>query len=579
MGYEIAGFVVTFLVVLVVAWFLGGYMFRVFCGQRTILSPVLRPVERGCYRLIGVHEEREQSWVGYLVATLLVTVISVLFTYVLLRVQDRLPLQAQLNPNHLPAVPADLSLNTAISFSTNTNWQNYAGEQTMTYLSQMLALAFHQFLSAATGIALAIALVRGLVRRSGRTIGNFYVDITRATLYLLLPLAAVATLVLVSQGAIQNFNAYTVVHTLEGATQTIAQGPVASMEVIKDLGTNGGGFFNANSAHPYENPNGFTNAFQILLVLCIPFGLAFTFGRYAGNIRQGIAIVAAMGIVLVAGAGFAAYQEQSGNPALARAGATWTSTAQQSGGNMEGKSVRFGAIQSAQYGAATTGTSTGAVDSAHDSWTPLGGMVPMVLMQLGEITPGGVGSGLYGMLVFAILAVFIAGLMVGRTPEYLGKKIESREVKLAALGILALPASILGFTAVSVLASRGQAGPLNPGPHGFSEILYAFSSTTGNNGSAFAGLSGNTLYYNTTLSAAMWIGRFIFLIPLLALAGSMVKKKVVPASAGTFPTDTPLFSGLLIGVILIVGALTFFPALALGPILEHLQLHAGQLAH
>ncbi|MEA2615830.1 MAG: potassium-transporting ATPase potassium-binding subunit [Chloroflexota bacterium] len=579
MGYEIAGFVVTFLAVFVVAWFLGGYMFTVFRGQRTILSPVLRPVERGCYRLMGVDEDREQSWVGYLVAMLLVTVISVLFTYVLLRIQDRLPFQAQLNPNHLPAVPADLSLNTAISFSTNTNWQNYAGEQSMTYLSQMLALAFHQFLSAATGIALAIALVRGLVRRSGRTIGNFYVDITRATLYLLLPISVVATLVLVSQGAIQNLNAYTTVHTLEGGIQTIAQGPVASMEAIKDLGTNGGGFFNANSAHPYENPNAFTNAFQILLVLCIPFGLAFTFGRYARNVRQGIAIFAAMAIVLVSGAAFAAYQEQSGNPALARAGATWTSTAQQSGGNMEGKSVRFGAIQSAQYGAATTGTSTGSVDSAHDSWTPLGGMVPMVLIQLGEITPGGVGSGLYGMLVFAILAVFIAGLMVGRTPEYLGKKIESREVKLAALGILALPASILGFTAVSVLASRGQAGPLNPGPHGFSEILYAFSSTTGNNGSAFAGLSGNTVYYNTTLSAAMWIGRFIFLIPLLALAGSMVRKKVVPASAGTFPTDTPLFSGLLIGVILIVGALTFFPALALGPILEHLQLHAGQLAH
>jgi K+-transporting ATPase ATPase A chain len=579
MGYEIAGFVVTFLVVFVVAWFLGGYMFTVFRGRRTILSPVLRPVERGCYRLMGVDEDREQSWIGYLVAMLLVTVISVLFTYVLLRVQDRLPFQAQLNPNHLPAVPADLSLNTAISFSTNTNWQNYAGEQSMTYLSQMLALAFHQFLSAATGIALAIALVRGLVRRSGRTIGNFYVDITRATLYLLLPLAVVATLVLVSQGAIQNLNASATVHTLEGGIQTIAQGPVASMEAIKDLGTNGGGFFNANSAHPYENPNALTNAFQILLVLCIPFGLAFTFGRYARNVRQGIAIFAAMAIVLVSGATFAAYQEQSGNPALARAGATWTSTAQQSGGNMEGKSVRFGAIQSAQYGAATTGTSTGSVDSAHDSWTPLGGMVPMLLIQLGEITPGGVGSGLYGMLVFAILAVFIAGLMVGRTPEYLGKKIESREVKLAALGILALPASILGFTAVSVLASRGKAGPLNPGPHGFSEILYAFSSTTGNNGSAFAGLSGNTLYYNTTLSAAMWIGRFIFLIPLLALAGSMVRKKVVPASAGTFPTDTPLFSGLLIGVILIVGALTFFPALALGPILEHLQLHAGQLAH
>jgi K+-transporting ATPase ATPase A chain len=578
MGQQIAGFVVTFIAVFVAAWLLGKYMFKVFSGERTILSPVLRPVERGCYRVMGVDEKREQSWVGYLVAMLLVTVISALFTYILLRLQDHLPFQSLFNPNHLPGVPADLSLNTAISFTTNTNWQNYTGEQTMSYLSQMLALAFHQFLSAATGIALAIALVRGLVRRSGRTIGNFYVDITRATLYILLPISVVATLVLVSQGAIQNFSAYTVVHTLEGATQTIAQGPVASMEAIKDLGTNGGGYFNANAAHPYENPNGFTNALEILLCLCIPFGLAFTFGHYAKNIKQGVAIFAAMAIVLVGAASFAAYEEQAGNPALAHAGATWTSNGQQSGGNMEGKEVRFGAIQSAQYGSATTGTSTGSVDSAHDSWTPLGGMVPMVLIQLGEITPGGVGSGLYGMLLFAVLAVFIAGLMVGRTPEYLGKKIESREVKLAALGLLALPASILGFTAVSVLATRGQAGPLNPGPHGFSEILYAFSSTTGNNGSAFAGLSGNTLYYNTTLSAAMWIGRFIFVIPLLALAGSMVKKKAAPASAGTFPSDTPLFTGLLIGVILIVGALTFFPALALGPILEHLQLHAGQLA-
>jgi K+-transporting ATPase ATPase A chain len=578
MGAQIIGFVVTFLVVGVAAWFLGNYMYRVFRGEQTLLSPVLRPVERGCYRLMGVDEEREQSWVGYLVALLVVTVISTLLTYVLLRLQDRLPLQAQLNPQHLPGVPADLALNTAISFNTNTNWQNYAGETTMTYLSQMLALAFHMFLSAAVAIGLALALVRGLVRRSGRTIGNFYVDVTRAILYVLLPISVVATLVLVSQGAIQNFSGYTVVHTLEGATQTIAQGPVASMEAIKDLGTNGGGFFNANSAHPYENPNGFTNAFEILLVLCIPFGLAITFGRYARNMKQGIAIFAAMAIVLVSLAAFASYEEQAGNPALAHAGATWTSTGQQSGGNMNGKEVRFGAIQSAQFGASTTGTSTGAVDSSHDSWTPLGGLVPLLLIQLGEIVPGGVGSGLYGILIFAMLSVFIAGLMVGRTPEYLGKKIESREVKLAALAILALPASILGFTAVSVLASRGQAGPLNPGPHGFSEILYAFSSATGNNGSAFAGLTGNTLYYNTTLAAGMWIGRLMFVIPVIALAGSMVRKKVVPASAGTFPTDTPLFTGLLIGVILIVGALTFFPALALGPILEHLQLHAGQLA-
>jgi K+-transporting ATPase ATPase A chain len=579
MAAEIVGFVLTYVVVFVAAWFLGTYMYRVFKGERTFLSVALRPVERAVYRVTGVDETREQSWAGYLVAMLLVTVISLLFTYVMLRLQDRLPLQSFFNPQHLPGVPSDLAFNTATSFTTNTNWQNYTGEQTMSYLSQMLALAFHQFLSAAIGIALAIALVRGLVRRSGRTVGNFYVDVTRGTLYILLPFSVAAALVLVSQGSIQNFNAYTVGHTLQGATQVIAQGPVASMEAIKDLGTNGGGYFNANSAHPFENPNGFTNAFEILLCLVIPFGLAFTFGRFARNIKQGIAIFSAMAVVLVGAAVFAAWQEQSGNPALATVGVSQSSTTTQSGGNMNGKEVRFGAIQSAQYGTATTGTSTGSADSSHDSWTPLGGMMPMLLIKLGEITPGGVGSGLYGMLIFAILAVFIAGLMVGRTPEYLGKKIESRDIKLAALAILALPASILGFTAVSVLASHGQAGPLNPGAHGFSEILYAFASTTGNNGSAMAGLSGNTLYYNTTLAAAMWIGRFIFVIPVIALAGSMVRKKIVPASAGTFPTDTPLFTGLLVGVVLIVGALTFFPALALGPILEHLQLHAGQLAH
>ena len=578
MAAEIAGVLVTYAVTFVAAWFLGTYMHRVFSGERTLLSPVLRPVERGVYRVIGVEESREQSWIGYLVAMLLVTVVSLLLTYLLLRIQDRLPLQSLFNPQRLPGVPADLALNTAVSFTTNTDWQNYAGEQTMSHLSQMLALALHQFLSAAVGISLAIALVRGLTRRSARTVGNFYVDVTRCVLYVLLPISVVATLVLVSQGSIQNLNPDTVAHTLQGATQPIAQGPVASMEAIKDLGTNGGGFFNANSAHPFENPNGLTNAVEILLCLVIPFGLAFTFGRYARNVRQGVAIFAAMAVILLGAAGFAAWQEQAGNPALARVGVSQQSTGTQTGGNMEGKEVRFGAIQSAQYGTATTGTSTGSVDSSHDSWTPLGGMMPMVLMKLGEITPGGVGSGLYGMLVFAILSVFIAGLMVGRTPEYLGKKIESRDVKLAALAILALPASILGLTAVSVLNSLGQAAPLNPGPHGFSEILYAFTSTTANNGSAFAGLSGDTLYSNTTLSAAMWIGRVVFVIPVIALAGSMVSKKAAPASAGTFPTDTPLFTGLLVGVILIVGALTFFPALALGPILEHLQIHAGQLA-
>src|ERR1700704_4636965 len=451
----------------------GYYMTRVFKGERTFLSLPLRPLERAIYALSGVKEDEEQDWKSYGLAVLTFSLAGFLALYALQRLQTVLPF----NPQHLDAVSPDLAFNTSVSFVTNTNWQSYTPETTMSYLTQMAGLTVHNFVSAATGIALAIALIRGFARRSARTIGNFWVDMTRTVLYVLLPIAIVVGLFFVWQGMPQNLGGYVDATTLEGAKQVIAQGPVASQEVIKILGTNGGGFFNANSAHPYENPNGFTNAFQILLVLCIPFGLAFTFGRYARNVRQGIAIFAAMAIVLVSGAAFAAYQEQSGNPALARAGATWTSTAQQSGGNMEGKSVRFGAIQSAQYGVATTGTSTGSVDSAHDSWTPLGGMVPMVLIQLGEITPGGVGSGLYGMLVFAILSVFIAGLMVGRTPEYLGKKIEAREVKLAALGILALPASILGFTAVSVLASRGQAGPLNPGPHGFSEILYAFSST------------------------------------------------------------------------------------------------------
>jgi K+-transporting ATPase ATPase A chain len=400
----------------------------------------------------------------------------------------------------------------------------------------------------------------------------------RCVLYVLLPLSIVATVVLVSQGAIQNFNGSSSAHTLSSVVQTIAQGPVASQEAIKDLGTNGGGFFNANSAHPFENPNGFTNQFEIFLEILIPFALTVTFGRMVGNVRQGLAVAAAMGIVMVGMGALMMQQEQSGNGALAAAGVTQASTPQQSGGNMEGKSVRFGPIYSAFFADTTTSTSTGSVDAAHDSLTPLGGMGALVNIELGEITPGGVGSGMYGMLVFAILGVFIAGLMVGRTPEYLGKKIEARDVKLAALAILILPASILGFTAVSVLTGAGRAGPLNPGAHGFSEILYAFSSTTGNNGSAFAGLTGNTLYYNTTLSAAMWLGRFVFVIPVLALAGSLVRKKAVAASGGTFPTDTPLFTGLLVGVIVIVGALTFFPALSLGPILEHLQLGAGHLA-
>jgi K+-transporting ATPase ATPase A chain len=570
----ILGLVVTCLVLAVCAYFLGIYMEKVFTGKRTFASPVLGPVERVAYRLIGVRADAEQTWVQYLVSTFVVTLVGVVFTYLILRFQDKLPL----NPQGFGPVAPDLALNTAISFATNTNWQNYGGEQTMSYLSQMVALVLHNFLSAATGIALAIALVRGLSRRSASTIGNFYVDVVKGVLYILLPLSFVLALVHVSQGSIQNFSAYTTVKTLQGATQVIAQGPVASQEAIKILGTNGGGFFNANSAHPFENPNAFTNQLQVVMVLVIAFGLAITFGRMVGNIKQGIAVAAAMAMILGIGAAVVIQQEQVGNPALTALGVTQARTADQAGGNMEGKRTDFGPVFSAAYGSATTGTSTGAVDASHDSYTPLGGMVYMTFMKLGEITPGGVGSGLYGMLIFAILSVFIAGLMVGRTPEYLGKKIEARDVKFASLAILILPATILGFTAVSVLLPAGKAGPLNPASHGFSEILYAFTSQTGNNGSAMAGLTGNTLYYNTTGAAAMWLGRYLFIIPVLALAGSMVKKKIVPVSAGTFPTDTPLFTGLLIGVVLIVGALTFFPALALGPILEHLQLYAGQLS-
>ena len=569
----IVGLLVTSLVLGVCAYFIGVYMEKVFTGKRTFISPVLRPLERGALRLIGVREDSEQTWVQYLVSMMVISLVGVVFTYVILRIQDRLPL----NPQGFSPVAPDLAMNTAVSFATNTNWQNYGGEQTLSYFSQMVALVLHQFLSAATGIALAIALVRGLSRRSASTLGNFYVDVVRCILYVLLPIAFIAALFLVSQGSIQNFSAYIPVHTLQGVTQAIAQGPVASMEAIKDLGTNGGGFFNANAAHPFENPNPLTNQVEIVLCLVIAFGLTVTFGRMVGNIKQGIAVAVVMAVILVGAASVASYEEQKGNPALTTVGVSQVRSDAQAGGNMEGKRVDLGPVFSATYGAATTGTSTGSVDSSHDSYTPLGGMSFLVLLKLGEITPGGVGSGLYGMLVFAILAVFIAGLMVGRTPEYLGKKIEARDIKYASLAILILPATILGLAAVSVAIPAGKAGPLNPAAHGLSEILYAFASATGNNGSAFAGLTGNTLYYNTTLAAAMWLGRFIFVIPVLALAGSMVKKKIVPVSAGTFPTDTPLFTGLVIGVVLIVGALTFFPALALGPILEHLQLHAGQL--
>lgn len=569
MALDIIAAVITYAAVAVGAWFLGGYMLKVYRGERSLLSPVLRPVERFTYRLIGVDENREQTWVGYLISMLALTLVSLLFTFLILRFQDHLPL----NPERLPGVAPDLAFNTAVSFASNTNWQNYAGETTMSYFSQMTGLVLHNFLSAAMGMAIAIAVIRGIARRSAGSVGNFWVDMVRGTLYVLLPISIVAALILVANGGIQNFGGYTTAHTVAGGVQTIAQGPVASQEAIKDLGTNGGGFFNANSAHPFENPNGFTNSMEIFLCLVIPFGLVITFGRWVGNVKQGVVLGVTMAVILVGAFGVAAWQEQTGNPALNSTGATQVATSQSAGGNMEGKEVRFGAIQSTLFGTATTGTSTGSVDSSHDSWTPLGGLVPLTLIKLGEITPGGVGSGLYGMVVFAIIAVFIAGLMVGRTPEYIGKKIESRDVKYAAIAILVLPASILGFSAISVLTTAGQAGPLNPGPHGLSEILYAFASTTGNNGSAFAGLSGNTVYYNTMLAGAMWVGRFLFIIPVMALAGNLAKKKIVPASAGTFPTDGPLFVGLLVGTILIVAALTFFPALSLGPILEHLQLN------
>jgi K+-transporting ATPase ATPase A chain len=575
---DVIGVVITWVAVAIAAWFLGQFMVRVFNGERTFLHPVLRPVERVSYWAMGVKEDQEQNWKQYTVSVLIVSAVSFFFTYLLLRFQGKLPFNDfGLNPMGFGPVAPDLSLNTAISFTTNTNWQNYTGEQTMSYLSQMLALVIHNFLSAAVGVAMAVALFRGISSRSVKTLGNFYVDVTRATLYILLPLSIVIALILVSQGVVQSVGSYAVAHTLDGTTQTIAIGPFASQEAIKDLGNNGGGPFNANSAHPFENPNGFTNQFELFLELLIPFALCVTFGKMVGRVRQGLAIAAAMGILLVAFTFISAYAEQSGNPALAALGVNQANTSTQSGGNMEGKSVRFGAIFSAMFEATTTGTSTGSVNSSHDSFTPIGGMVALVQMQLGEVDPGGIGAGIYFMLVFVILAVFIAGLMVGRTPEYLGKKIESREVRLAALAVLIDVMSILGFTALSVLVPAGLAGPLNPGAHGFSEILYLFSSSTANNGSAFAGLTGNTLYYNTTGGAAMWIGRFLEVIPILALAGALAGKKVVPAGAGTFATDRPLFVGLLIGVVVIVGALTFFPALALGPILEQLQLAAGHL--
>ncbi|HXP31537.1 MAG TPA: potassium-transporting ATPase subunit KdpA [Stellaceae bacterium] len=551
----------------------GGYMTRVFSGERTFLSPVLRPVERAVYWCCGIDEKEEQHWLTYAVAMLFFSVAGFVTLYALQRLQDVLPF----NPQGQSAVEESSAFNTAVSFVTNTNWQSYVPETTMSYLVQMAGLTVHNFMSAATGIALALALIRGFARREAKAIGNFWVDLTRCTLYVLLPLSIVVGLFFVWQGMPQNLGAYVDATTLEGAKQTIAQGPVASQEVIKMMGTNGGGFFNANSAHPYENPNALTNFVQIILIFSIGAGLTNVLGRMVKDERQGWAIFAAMGVLFLVGVTTAYWAESAGNPAFAALHVDQASSALQAGGNMEGKEVRFGIANSALFTTVTTDASCGAVNTMHDSLMPLGGLVPLVNIQLGEVIFGGVGSGLYGILAFAIVAMFVAGLMVGRTPEYLGKKLEAKEVKMTILALLSLPLSILGWTALATVVPAGLAGIANTGPHGFSEILYAFTSATGNNGSAFAGISANTLYYNTTLAFAMLMGRFIFVIPLLAVAGSLAQKKTLAPSAGTFPTHSPLFVGLLVGVILIIGGLTYFPAVSLGPVVEHVAMNSGKL--
>jgi len=569
----IAQILVFLAIVAALAVPLGAHMARVFNGEHTVLSPALVPVERMIYRLCGVDAQREHTWVTYAAAMLLFNLVCFVVLYALLRLQAFLPF----NPQGMPGMPVDLSLNTAISFATNTNWQNYGGETSLSYLVQMAGLTVHNFVSAATGIAIVIALIRGFVRRSATTIGNFWVDLVRCNLYVLLPLSIFFGLIFVWQGMPQNLHSYVTAHTLEGARQVLAQGPVGSQVSIKTLGTNGGGFFNVNAAHPYENPDAFANLLTTILEFLIGAALTLTFGRMVGNPKQGWALFGAMAVLFLVGAFVCYGAESAGNPAFASLGIDQRASALQAGGNMEGKEVRFGITDSALFATTTTDTSDGAVNAMHDSFTPIGGLVPIVDMQLGEIIFGGVGCGLYGMLLFAILSVFIAGLMVGRTPEYLGKKIESREVKMAMLAILSVPLSALGFTAIACVLPIGLAGLNNSGPHGFSEILYAFTSQTANNGSAFAGLSGNTMFYNLTGAVAMMIGRFAIAVPVLAIAGSLVGKKSVPASAGTFPTDNLLFVGLLLGVIIITGGLIYFPADVLGPVIEHLQMRAGTL--
>ncbi|MFD1253568.1 Potassium-transporting ATPase A chain [Devosia equisanguinis] len=552
--------------VLLLAKPLGLYMARVFAGEPVWLSPVLCPVEAGFYALAGVRADKEQGWLAYAVSVLLFSLAGFIALYAMLRMQHVLPF----NPLGFGPMAPDLAFNTAVSFVTNTNWQNYGGETTLSQFSQMAGLTVQNFLSAATGMAVAIAVTRAFMRSKVSELGNFWVDMTRATLYVLLPLAMLVTLAFIALGLPQSLDANVVATTLEGAQQTIATGPVASQEAIKQLGTNGGGFFNVNAAHPFENPSAFSNYLNIIAMLSVSLALVYAFGQLVGSRRQGWALIAVTLVLLTAGAGVVYWAETAGNPMLHAIGVDALP------GNMEGKEVRFGQAMSALYTAVTTGLSNGGVNAMHSSLTPLGGLVPMFLIQLGEVLPGGIGSGLYGMIVFAILAVFVAGLMVGRTPEFLGKKIEAREMKLAMLAVLILPLTILGFTAVSAVAEFGISSITTPGPHGLSEILYAFTSAAGNNGSAFGGLSGNTSWYNTTLGIAMLLGRFAYIVPVLAIAGSLASKPRAEASSGSFPTDRPLFVGLLIGIILIMGGLQFFPALALGPIAEHFSMLAGQ---
>jgi K+-transporting ATPase ATPase A chain len=576
------------LVLLAITKPMGMFMTRVFSGEKTFLDPALRPIERLLYRLCGIDEKREMDWKEYTIAMLLFSCVSMLLLYVIERVQQWMPW----NPQHMSKVATDLAFNTAASFTTNTNWQNYAGESTMSYFTQMAGLAYHNFASAAVGIVIAIAVVRGIARRESKTIGNFWVDVTRCFLWVLLPICLLVALVFVSQGMIQNLKPYDTAKLLNPQTvqttgadgktttqtvtdQVIAQGPFASQEAIKEFGTNGGGPFNANSAHPFENPTPFTNFLQLLLIFAIPAGLTYTLGQMTGSPKHGWAVWATMAMLFMAGVLIAYNAEAKGNPLLH--GIDQKVSALQSGGNMEGKEVRFGIANSALYATITTDASCGCVNSMHDSFTPIGGMVPLINIMLGEVVFGGVGAGLYGIIVFVILAVFIAGLMVGRTPEYLGKKIEAYDVKMAMLSVLIFCLSILVFTGIAVVSKFGTSSISNPGPHGLSQILYAYTSNTGNNGSAFAGLNGNTLWYNISLGFAALLGRFIQHIPILAIAGNLARKKLVPPSAGTFPVTTPLFTFLLTSVVLIVSALTFFPALSLGPILEHLLMNSGKV--